>query len=134
MDHISVLAEAEHFSMTYKIDIGMKSWQIWSWVGSAKASTISSSILARRPGKVANPKIGEIGHRLTGSLVKNYSIDNIQEECYFHLTLWFHAHCAQMQRINQNLRTISEVASSIYLLIMTSLVWTLEPWSEFEAV
>ena len=45
----------------------------------------------------------------------------MQEECFVHFTLFFHAHCAQMQRVNQNpvvLSTrsqelcISEVAST----------------------
>ena len=48
-------------------------------------------------------------------------MDNIQDECSVRFPHSFHAHCAQMQRFNQNLvvistRTIHEVASTNFTL------------------
>ena len=51
-------------------------------------------------------------------LIYAVHIDNIQEKCSVCFALSFHAHCAQMQRANQNL--------------VTYFIWTQERWYEFE--
>ena len=63
-------------------------------------------------------------------------MDNIQEECSVRFNISFHAHCAYMQRVYQNLgtiltRTISEVAS-INLFIRDIFHLDARPWNEFE--